>query len=121
MPTEKILISECFSDWKCESDKRYNKLKGNEEKLNSIFAKIYGLQNELTSEVEEKSVTVRKAELKRDIQSFISYVVGCMFGRYSLDEDGLINAGEKWEKNRYHTFIPDNDNCIPITDEEYFR
>ena len=120
MPTEKILISECFSDWKCESDKRYNKLKGNEEKLNSIFAKIYGLQNELTSEVEEKSVTVRKAELKRDIQSFISYVVGCMFGRYSLDEDGLINAGEKWEKNRYHTFIPDNDNCIPITDEEYF-
>lgn len=78
------------------------------------------MQNELTSEVEEKSVTVRKAELKRDIQSFISYVVGCMFGRYSLDEDGLINAGEKWEKNRYHTFIPDNDNCIPITDEEYF-
>ena len=74
----------------------------------------------MTPEVEDKDITVRKADLSRDIHSFISYAVGCMFGRYSLDEEGLIYAGGEWDNSRYKTFIPDDDNCIPITDEEYF-
>lgn len=78
------------------------------------------MQDELTPEVEDKDITVRKADLSRDIRSFISYAVGCMFGRYSLDEEGLIYAGGEWNSSRYKTFLPDGDNCIPITDEEYF-
>lgn len=113
-------IAEAFKLWKNECDTRFNQLKSNEEELNSIFIDIYGLQDELTPEVEEKDITVRKADLSRDIRSFMSYAVGCMFGRYSLDEEGLIYAGGEWDSSKYETFLPDNDNCIPITDEEYF-
>lgn len=113
-------ISEAFDQWQNECDIRFNQLKANEEELNRIFIDIYGLQDELTPEVEDKDITVRKADLSRDIRSFISYAVGCMFGRYSLDEEGLIYAGGEWDSSRYRTFIPDADNCIPITDEEYF-
>lgn len=113
-------IAEAFSLWKDECDHRFAQLKANEEELNCIFIDIYGLQDELTSEVEDKDITVRKADLSRDIRSFISYAVGCMFGRYSLDEEGLTYAGGEWDNSKYQTFIPDADNCIPITDEEYF-
>lgn len=113
-------ITEAFGQWQTECDDRFNKLKTNEEKLNRIFIDIYGLQDELTPEVEDKDITVRKADLSRDIRSFASYAVGCMFGRYSLDEKGLIYAGGEWDSSRYKTFLPDEDNCIPITDEEYF-
>ena len=113
-------ISEAYVQWENECEEHFNQLKANEEELNRIFIDIYGLQDELTPEVEDKDITVRKADLSRDIHSFISYAVGCMFGRYSLDEEGLIYAGGEWDSNRYQTFIPDADNCIPITDEEYF-
>lgn len=78
------------------------------------------MQDELTPEVEDKDVTVRKADLVRDIRSFISYAVGCMLGRYSLDVEGLAYAGGKWDASKYTTFEVDNDNIIPITDEDYF-
>lgn len=110
-----------FEMWSKECDERFNQLKANEEELNRIFIDIYGLQDELTPDVEDKDVTVRKADLQRDIKSLISYAVGCMFGRYSLDEDGLAYAGGDWNDGKYDTFIPDEDNCIPITDEEYFE
>lgn len=113
-------IAEAFEQWQNECANRFNQLKANEEELNRIFIDIYGLQNELIPKVEDKDVTVRKADLSRDIRSFVSYAVGCMFRRYSLDEEGLIYAGGEWDKSRYKTFIPDADNCIPITDEEYF-
>lgn len=92
----------------------------NEENINRMFIDIYDLQDELTLDVEDKDVTVRKADLGRDIRSFISYAVGCMLGRYSLDVEGLIYAGGEWDNSKYESFIPDVDNCIPITDEEYF-
>lgn len=95
-------------------------MKQNEEELNRIFINIYGLQEELTPEVEDKDITVRKADLSRDIRSLVSYAVGCMLGRYSLDEEGLVYAGGDWDNSRYKIFLPDEDNCIPITDEEYF-
>lgn len=152
-------IVEAFEQWQTECDDRFNQMKVKEQELNRIFIDIYGLQNELTSEVGDKDITVRKADLGRETRSFISYAVGCMFGRYSLDKEGLIYAGgnfdvfykkveeplldatgelildsageaiitgEKYGKIKINnewldiSFAPDLDNCIPITDEEYF-
>ncbi len=115
------LISDKFNQWSSECDDRFNRLKANEEELNRIFIEIYGLQDELSPEVEDKDVTVRRADLQREIRSLISYAVGCMFGRYSLDVEGLVYAGGEWDDSRYSTFIPDDDNCIPITDEAFFE
>ena len=112
-------ISEAFTLWQTECDERFTQLKANEEELNRIFIDIYGLQDELTPEVEDKDVTVRKADLQRDIKSLLSYAVGCMFGRYSLDVEGLAYAGGEWDSSKYQSYIPDADNVIPITDEEY--
>ena len=114
-------IAEAFDQWQAECDEHFNQLKANEEELNRIFIDIYGLQEELTPEVEDKDVTVRKADLGRDIRSFISYAVGCMFGRYSLDVDGLAYAGGEWDASKYASFAADNDNIIPICDDEYFE
>lgn len=115
------LISDHYKAWSQECDQRFNQLKANEEELNRIFIDIYGLQDELTPEVEDKDVTVRKADLGRDIRSFISYAVGCMFGRYSLDMDGLAYAGGEWDASKYASFAADKDNIIPICDDEYFE
>ena len=114
-------IAEAFDQWQTECNDRFNQLKANEEKLNRIFIDIYGLQDELTPEVEDKDVTVRKADLGREIRSFISYAVGCMFGRHSLDADGLVYAGGEWDNSKYSSFAADKDNIIPICDDEYFE
>jgi type II restriction/modification system DNA methylase subunit YeeA len=114
------LISDKFAAWQQECDDRFNQLKANEEELNRIFIDIYGLQDELTPEVEDKDVTVRRADLAREIRSLLSYAVGCMFGRYSLDVDGLAFAGGDWDASKYKTFLPDADNVLPITDDAYF-
>ncbi|MDD4760760.1 MAG: BREX-1 system adenine-specific DNA-methyltransferase PglX [Bacteroidaceae bacterium] len=115
------LIKISYKNWQAFTESQFAQLKANEEDLNRIFIDIYGLQDELMPEVEEKDVTIRKAELSRDIRSFVSYAVGCMLGRYSLDVNGLAYAGGKWDESKYKTFIPDKDNIIPITDEEYFE
>ena len=114
-------VKEAYTLWSRECEERFNTSKSNEEELNRIFIDIYGLQDELTPEVEDKDVTVRKADLVRDVKSFISYAVGCMFGRYSLDVEGLAYAGGDWDSSKYSTFIPDADDIIPICDEEYFE
>ena len=114
-------ISEAYNLWYKECEDRFNTLKSNEEELNRIFIDIYGLQDELDPYVEDKDVTVRKADFVRDIKSFISYAVGCMFGRYSLDVEGLAYAGGEWDSSKYSTFTPDTDDIIPICDEEYFE
>lgn len=114
-------ISEAFNQWQAECDDRFNRLKANEEELNHIFIDIYGLQDELTPEVEDKDVTVRKADLGRDVRSFISYAVGCMFGRYSPTYDGLAYAGGTWDDGKYNIYKPDADGIIPICDDEYFE
>ena len=114
-------IAEAFNQWQAVCNERFQQLKANEEELNRIFIDIYGLQDELTPEVEDKDVTVRKADLGRDIRSFISYAVGCMFGRYSLDMEGLAYAGGEWDNSKYSSFAADKDNIIPICDDEYFE
>lgn len=115
------LLSVVYKEWETECSDRFTRLKANEEELNRIFIDIYGLQDELTPEVENRDVTVRKADLQRDIKSLISYAVGCMFGRYSLDVDGLAYAGGEWDTSKYTTFEADKDNIIPICDDEYFQ
>ncbi|WP_434631898.1 BREX-1 system adenine-specific DNA-methyltransferase PglX [Thermoanaerobacterium thermosaccharolyticum] len=141
------IIEEAFNNWAVFAEKQFYKLKANEEELNRIFIEIYGLQDELTPEVEDKDITIRKADRVRDIKSFISYAVGCMFGRYSIDAEGLIYAGgdfkDKWkcEDGQWKVrkivkdeegkvvedtwvdaaFAPDMDNILPITDDEYFE
>lgn len=114
-------IREAYSLWDAECSERFNTLKANEEELNRIFIDIYGLQDELDPYEEDKDVTVRKADLDRDIRSFISYAVGCMFGRYSLDVPGLAFAGGTWDTGKYTSYIPDADNIIPISSDEYFE
>lgn len=133
------LIFNKYAAWKQECEARFQQLKKNEEELNRIFIDIYGLNDELTPDVADKDITVHRVYDSKDdvpesmkgsnyvrtlhdeIVSLVSYAVGCMFGRYSLDVDGLAYAGGEWDGSKYKTFIPDADNCIPITDEEYFK
>lgn len=110
----------CYMLWQGECNDRFAKLKANEEELNRIFIDIYGLQDELTPEVEDKDVTVRRADLGRDIRSLLSYAVGCILGRYSLDKPGLAYAGGEWDAGKYSRFQPVTDNVVPLCDEEYF-
>lgn len=147
LPKVSCPLELCYLLWQGECNERFNQLKANEEELNRIFIDIYGLQDELTPEVEDKDVTVRKADLQRDIKSLLSYAVGCMFGRYSIYKDGLLFAGEPYSLQAFadklndrpgtisaeelqrayrnegvvvdEMFFPDADNVIPITDEEY--
>ena len=121
LPKTNCPIETCYLLWQGMCNERFKKLKKNEEDLNRLFIDIYGLRDELTSEVEEKDVTVRKADLQRDIRSLISYAVGCMFGRYSVDTPGLIYAGGEWDDTKYDSFKPDADAIIPICDDEYFE
>ena len=113
-------VENAYNKWQSEAEQRFYKLKANEEELNRIFIDIYGLQDELTPTVEEKDVTVRKADLQREVKSLISYSVGCMFGRYSLDVDGLVYAGGEFDESKYKTYPADKDAIIPICDDEYF-
>ena len=133
------LLQEKYAAWKAECEERFLQLKKDEEELNRIFIEIYGLQDELTPDVAEKDVTVHRIfdtkedvpegmrgsnyvrTMRDEIVSLISYAVGCMFGRYSLDVEGLAYAGGEWDASKYSTFLPDADNVLPITDEEYLE
>ncbi|ARF16732.1 BREX-1 system adenine-specific DNA-methyltransferase PglX [Sporosarcina ureae] len=114
-------IESTFKKWKIFMEEEFNQLKLNEEELNRIFIEIYGLQDELEPKVEDKDITIRKADLEQDIKSFISYAIGCSFGRYSLDEDSLIYAGGGFDFSRYQTFPADEDNILPILPGAYFE
>lgn len=148
MPQSSCPLETCYLLWQGICNQRFDQLKSKEEELNRIFIDIYGLQDELSPTVDDKDVTVRKADLGRDIRSFISYAIGCMFGRYSLDKDGLVLAGQKFDSRYAHnpegyqygdpttlqgdylidddgtqiklSYTPDRDGILPITDDEYF-
>lgn len=114
-------IEESFKNWSVFTEKQFKQLKHNEEELNRIFIDMYGLQDELTPELEVKDITIRKADRERDIKSFISYAIGCMLGRYSLDEEGLLFAGGEFDIRKYKTFKVNEDGIIPINDTQYFE
>lgn len=115
------LVESAYNKWKGDCINRFKDLKGYEEHINEIVLQLYGLQDELNSKIRDKDITVRIADLQRDVKGLLSYAVGCMFGRYSIYDDGLAYAGGQWDSSKYSSYIPDKDNCIPITDEEYFE
>ena len=115
------LIEYSYDKWNKITEKMFLELKYNEERLNEIFIKIYNLESELNPKIDESQISIKRANITRDIKSFISYSVGCMFGRYSLDEEGLIFAGGQWNISKYSKFLPDDDNIVPILDTEYFE
>lgn len=131
------LLNDLYRNWYTNSENQFNQLKQNEEELNRIFIEIYGLEDELTPEVPDKDITINKADKERDIKSFLSYAVGCMFGRYSLDKEGLVYAGGdfndifrdqngSWEINTSEGWRPSSipivgDNILPITEGDYFE
>ncbi len=139
LSTKHELLADAYASYKQIANSRFAQLKANEEELNRIFIDIYGLQDELTPEVEEKDVTVHRIFDSKDdvpeamkgsnyiltqqqvVKSLISYAVGCMFGRYSLDKPGLVYAGGEWDADNYQTFAADKDAIIPISDNEYFN
>lgn len=121
LTTNSETLQQAYSSWSQEALNRFNQLKSNEEELNKIFIDLYGLQDELTPEEDDKEVSVRKADQVRDIKAFLSYFIGCVFGRYSLDKDGLAYAGGDWNDFNYQTFIPNKDNIILLTDRQYFE
>ena len=113
-------VEDSFNKWKEYKQEQFNKLKANEEELNRLFIEIYGLQDEMTPEVEDKDITVALADELRDIKSLLSYAIGCMFGRYSLDEKGLIFAGGEFDKSKYQTLEVDEDGILPILSDTWF-
>lgn len=114
-------LSAIFDEWKQHTEQRFATMQKNEEELNRIFIDYYGLQNELSPEIERKNISLRVADLENDIKSLISYSVGCMFGRYSLDKAGIAYAGGEWDNSKYSVFPADKDNIIPISNDEYFE
>lgn len=112
-------LREAYASWHDFANKRYLRLKENEERINDIFIDIYNIKEDVSSEVIDRDIAIRKPVLDRDVRSLLSYAVGCIFGRYSLDNPGLIYAGGQWNERQYTTFRPDVDNCILISDEEY--
>lgn len=113
-------VEDSFNKWKEYKQEQFNKLKANEEELNRLFIEIYGLQDEMTPEVDDKDITVALADELRDIKSLLSYAIGCMFGRYSLDEKGLIFAGGEFDKSKYQTLEVDEDGILPILSDTWF-
>lgn len=115
------LISKAFQYWADYTETQFSQMYSNEEELNRIFTKIYGLEDELTPDVPDEKITVRRADRERDAKSFLSYAVGCMMGRYSLDVHGLAYAGGEFDTSKYTRFLPDPDGILPITDKSYFE
>ncbi|MEK1301199.1 BREX-1 system adenine-specific DNA-methyltransferase PglX [Limosilactobacillus fermentum] len=113
-------VEAAFNQWKQEAQDRFDQLKKNEEELNKIFIDLYGLQDELSPEESDKEVSVRKADLGRDIRAFMSYFIGVTFGRYSLDTPGLAFAGGDWDASKYTSYQPNADDVIVLTDSDYF-
>ena len=115
------LIEKAYGQWQVESHERKEKLRQNEERINQLVIQAYGLTGEIDDGVDYDTVTIREANLSSDIRSLISYAVGCMLGRYSLDTPGIAYAGGPWDSSKYSTFLPDKDGIIPICDDEYFE
>ena len=114
------LLSESFNNWSRLTKSWCDELKSNEETLNSIYTEVYGLSDEIKNSIPDRDISIRLSDLTSNIRSLISYAVGCMFGRYSLDVEGLAYAGGEWDSSKYSTIIPDKDNIIPICDDDYF-
>ncbi|WCK54750.1 BREX-1 system adenine-specific DNA-methyltransferase PglX [Aneurinibacillus sp. Ricciae_BoGa-3] len=115
------ILAEAFSNWEAHAENQFRQLQQNEEELNRIFIELYSFKNELTPEVPDEEVTIRRAERERDAKTFLSYFIGCAMGRYSIDVDGLAHAGSEWDESKYSTFIPQNYGILSLNDRAYFE
>ena len=116
-------LEAAWNSWSAKCESNLANLKSIEEENNRIFINAYGLQDELSPEVPESQITLARADREKDCQRLISYAIGCMMGRYSLDEPGLIyaHAGNVgFDASRYIQFPADADGIVPITDEIWF-
>lgn len=113
-------LKDIYENFKIEKEDVFQLLKANEIRLNEIFADIYGANDILSSNIEDDEVIIGVSNYVKDMKLLISYAVGCMFGRYSLDQTGLAFAGGEWNPEIYKQYKPDVDNIIPICDDEYF-
>ena len=119
---EQVTLENCFNEWAKHTQTQFRLQQKNEEELNQLFIDLYGLQNEITTpEVQNEEVTLYLANRERDAKSFLSYCIGLMMGRYSLDEDGLVFASGEWNSHKFKKFQPDSDGIIPLSDTEYFE
>lgn len=114
-------LAETFEKWSNITQNRFTTVRNNEERINELFIHIYNMKSELDPELNDREVTVHLANKEVDVKSFMSYMVGCIFGRYSLEQNGLICTGKEFKRELYTKYIPDIDNCLPITDEPYFE
>jgi type II restriction/modification system DNA methylase subunit YeeA len=114
-------LSQTYTNWENHAETQFRQLQQNEEELNRIFIDLYGLQDELTPEVPDEEVTVRRADKVRDAKSFLSYFIGCLMGRYSLDVEGLAYAGGEWDTAKYQQFQPQPHGLVLFTDQGYFE
>ena len=114
-------IETAFKEWKALCEERFYKMKETEIQINQFFINLYDMNKYMSPENEDKYVSIYLADAKTDIKSLISYAVGCMFGRYSLDVDGLAYAGGYWNASKYRSYPADADNIIPICEDEYFQ
>ena len=114
-------IQSSFQAWSREAESRFRELQALEVENNRYWIEAYGLQDELTPDVPDEQVTVRRADEERDIKSLLSYALGCIMGRYSLDEPGLIHAGQPFDPARHTLFPADADGIVPVHDTAWFE
>ena len=116
-----VTIKEAYENWQLVTNERNDSLYHKERRINEIFIDKYELANELSPDVNIEDGTLHVPDLNREVRSFISYAVGCMFGRYAPDKEGVVYAGGEWDVSKYASFVADKDNIIPICDDEYFE
>ena len=115
------MVSEAYGAWRDHAEHRFQQMQANEVALNRMFIHLYGLHEELTPDVPDDDITLRRADEVREAKSFLSYFIGCLLGRYSLDIPGLAYAGGDWDETRYPTFGPVVDGVVLFTDDRYFE
>ncbi|RFU67467.1 BREX-1 system adenine-specific DNA-methyltransferase PglX [Peribacillus saganii] len=120
LTSDESYLSESFNQWSNKTKEDLNKLQSNEENINEFFIRIYGLYDELDSVIEEKNTSIKLANLETDIRAFLSYFIGCLTGRYSLDSEGLSYAGGEWDDSKYSSFRPTPNGIIHFTESTYF-
>ncbi|HBM1183115.1 TPA: BREX-1 system adenine-specific DNA-methyltransferase PglX [Acinetobacter baumannii] len=122
--TNQSNLEQAFNTWQQQNADAVAEMKRLEEENNKLFIEAYGLQDELTPDVPDEQITLTRADREKDCQRLVSYAIGCMMGRYSLDEPGLIYAhagNQDFDASRYQTFPADADGIIPLTEMHWFE
>ena len=117
-------LEQAFNTWQQQNADAVAEMKRLEEENNKLFIDAYGLQDELTPDVPDEQITLTRADREKDSQRLVSYALGCMMGRYNLDEPGLIYAhagNEDFDTSRYQKFSADADGIIPLTEMHWFE